>query len=128
MTDCLDSWAILRWLEGGEPAAGRVERSLETRPVMSWINLGEVFSVVHRATGADRARAVIGNLRHRLRLDLPNEARVLEAAAIKAQHALAYADAFAIATAVAYNASLLTGDAEILDHGDTNWPVVDLRS
>lgn len=128
MTDCLDSWAILRWLEGEEPAAGRVERSLETGPVMSWINLGEVFYVVHRAAGADRARAVVGDLRHRLSLDLPTETRVLEAAAIKARHALAYADAFAVATALSHRASLLTGDPEILDDGDPTWPVVDLRS
>jgi predicted nucleic acid-binding protein len=94
---------------------------------MSWINLGEVFYVVHRATTADRARAVIGELRHRLHLDLPTEARVLGAASIKAKHALAYADAFAIATAIAHDASLLTGDPEILDDGDPTWQVVDLR-
>ncbi len=84
--------------------------------------------MVQRATGAERARAVIGDLRHQLALDLPTEARVLEAAAIKARHALAYADAFAIATALSHRASLLTGDPEILDHGDPNWPVIDLRS
>jgi predicted nucleic acid-binding protein len=128
LTDCLDSWAILRWLEGKEPAAARVEASLENRPVMSWINLGEVFYVVHRAAGAERAKAVIRDLRHRLDLDLPTEARVLEAAAIKARHALAYADAFAIATALAHNASLLTGDPEIFEELEPNWQVVDLRS
>jgi predicted nucleic acid-binding protein len=95
---------------------------------MSWINLGEVSSVVHRATGDDRARAVVGDVRHRHSLDLPTEARVLEAAALRAQHALAYADAFAIATAVAHRASLLTGDPEILDDGDPTWQMVDLRS
>jgi predicted nucleic acid-binding protein len=83
-------------------AAERLERSLETRPVMSWINLGEVFYVVHRATGAARARAVVAHLRHRLSLDVPTEARELEAAAIKARHALAYADAFAVATALSH--------------------------
>jgi predicted nucleic acid-binding protein len=127
LTDCLDSWAVLRWLEGEEPAANRVDSSLETRPVMSWINLGEVSYVVHRAAGARRAREVVSDLRHRLQLDLPSETRVLEAAAIKAQHALAYADAFAIATALAHHARLLTGDPEILDDGDPTWPVVDLR-
>jgi uncharacterized protein len=95
---------------------------------MSWINLGEVSYVIHRATGADRARAVVGDLRHRLSLDLPTETRVLEAAAIKAQHALAYADAFAIATAMAHGAGLLTGDPEILDAVNPTWPMVDLRS
>jgi predicted nucleic acid-binding protein len=128
LTDCLDSWAILRWLEGEEPAAARVEASLENRPVMSWINLGEVFYVVHRAAGAEQAKAVIRDLRFRLDLDLPSEARVLEAAAIKARHALAYADAFAIATALAHNASLLTGDPEIFEELEPNWQVVDLRS
>jgi predicted nucleic acid-binding protein len=127
LTDCLDSWAILRWLEGAEPAADRVEQSLETRPLMSWINLGEVFYIVHRATGIDRARAVTADLRHQLHMDLPSESRVLEAAAIKARYPLAYADAFAIATAVAHGASLLTGDPEIIDEGDPDWPVVDLR-
>jgi predicted nucleic acid-binding protein len=52
--------------------------------------------------------------------------KVLEAAEIKARYSLAYADAFAIATAVAHGASL-TGDPEILDDGDPDWPVVDLR-
>jgi uncharacterized protein len=94
---------------------------------MSWINLGEVFYVVHRATGSERARTVIGDLRHRLNLDLPTEARVLEAASIKAGHALAYADAFAIATAMAHDATLLTGDPEILDVGNPAWRMVDLR-
>lgn len=52
---------------------------------------------------------------------------MLEAASIKAKHALAYADAFAIATAMAHDASLLTGDPEILDGGDPAWRVIDLR-
>jgi predicted nucleic acid-binding protein len=60
-------------------------------------------------------------------MDLPTEARVLEAAHLKAGHPLALADAFAIATAIAHGATLLTGDLEILG-GDPGWPVVDLRS
>ncbi len=52
---------------------------------------------------------------------------MLEAASIKAKHALAYADAFAIATAIAHDASLLTGDSEILDAGEPTWQAVDLR-
>jgi len=39
---CLDSWAVLRWLEGVEPAASRVEDLLPKRPLMSWMNVGEV--------------------------------------------------------------------------------------
>ena len=117
---------MLRWLEGDEPAASRVELSLSTRPLMSWINLGEVFYVVHRAAGVADARQVVRELRHRLRLDEPSEGRVLEAAAIKAVSRVAYADAFALATAMAHGATLLTGDPEILG-GDPTWPVEDLR-
>ena len=127
MTDCLDSWAILRWLEGVEPAAGRVEASLTERPVMSWINAGEVAYILERLTGADQARRVIRDLRRVLTLELPSEARVLEAARIKAAYPMAYADAFAVATALAHRAVLLTGDPEILDAGGA-WPTEDLRA
>jgi predicted nucleic acid-binding protein len=126
LTYCLDSWAILRWLEGEEPAASRVEAALPARPVMSWINLGEVYYVVERMAGRDRADHAVRELRRQLHLDLPSEARVLEAARIKARYPMAYADAFAVATAIAHRATLLTGDPEILG-GDPNWPTADLR-
>ncbi|HEX3980807.1 MAG TPA: type II toxin-antitoxin system VapC family toxin [Acidimicrobiales bacterium] len=127
MTECLDSWAVLRWLEGNEPAAGRVEDSLTSRPVMSWINIGEVAYIVERLAGTDRAEQVVRQLRHRLTLDLPSESRVLEAARIKARHPMAYADAFAVATAMAHDATVLTGDPEILD-ADGPWRTEDLRA
>ncbi|MGI8608523.1 MAG: type II toxin-antitoxin system VapC family toxin [Candidatus Dormibacteria bacterium] len=127
MTVCLDSWAVMRWLEGAEPAAARVEEALKERPVMSWINLGEVFYIVHRVAGEGRAQHTVRDLRQRLQLDLPDPTRVLEAATIRAKHPLAYADAFAVATALAHRADLMTGDTEILDHGDPAWPTIDLR-
>ena len=94
---------------------------------MSWINLGEVFYVVHRISGEADAKSVVRNLRQRLVLDLPHEGRVLEASAIKANHAVAYADAFALATAIAHGADLMTGDPEILDQGNPAWPTIDVR-
>lgn len=126
MTVCLDSWAILRWLEGKEPAAGLVEETLETRPVMSWLNLGEVFYVVHRAAGEERALEVVRDLRGRLSLDQVSPERVIEAASIKAVHSMAFADAFALATATAHEATLFTGDPEIIDSGG-GWRLRDLR-
>jgi predicted nucleic acid-binding protein len=126
VTDCLDSWAVLAWLEGEEPGASRVEEALASRPIMSWINVGEVAYVLERRAGADRSREVVRELRRLLRLDLPTDERVLEAARVKAGHRMAYADGFAVATALAHGAALLTGDPEILQ-GDASWPVVDLR-
>ena len=127
MTDCLDSWAILRRLEGVEPAASRVEVALASGPVMSWINLGEVACIVERLAGAHRSRQVLSQLRHQLKRDLPTESRVLEAAHLKAVHPMAYADAFAVATAIAHDCTLLTGDPEILN-GDPAWRTLDLMS
>lgn len=127
MTDCLDSWAVLAWLEGVEPAASRVQDALANHPVMSWINVGEVAYVLERRAGVDRSREVVRELRRLLNLDLPTEERVIEAARVKAGHRMAYADAFAVATALAHGANLLTGDPEIL-RGDKSWSVVDLRS
>jgi len=120
---CLDSWAVLRWLEGVNPAAARVQKALPSRPVMSWINLGEVFYVMYRAASEADATAVTRDLRHRLEMDIPDERRILEAASIRARHAVA----FAVATAVARGASLMTGDPEILDRGDPSWPTIDVR-
>ena len=129
MTVVLDSWAVLRLLEGTEPAASRVQAELDgdTRPVMSWINLGEVCYVVRRLHGHEAAESVVRDLRPQLDLDLPDAARVLEAATIKADHAMAYAGAFAAATALAHRSPLLTGDPELLLAG-APWDYEDLRS
>jgi len=127
VTDCLDAWAVLRWLTGVEPAASRVDLALAGRPVMSWINLGEVSYIIDRKEGELRAREVLRELRQGLNLDLPTEARIRQAALIKARHPISYAGAFALATAVAHNANLLTGDPGILDRGDPSWVTEDLR-
>jgi predicted nucleic acid-binding protein len=123
---CLDSWAVLSWLSDDEPAAAAVDDVMPDRPLMSWINLGEVAYIIERRTNHEQARHVVQDLRPRLTLDLPTESRVLEAAHLKARYPLAYADAFAVATAMAHGATLMTGDEEIL-LGDPNWPTRDLR-
>jgi predicted nucleic acid-binding protein len=128
VTFALDSWAVLRLLEGADPAASRVEEVLEAaRPVMSWINLGEVFYVVRRDQDETEAREVVRDVRPHLSLDLPSEQRVLAAASIKADHRMAYGDAFAAATAAAHRATLLTGDPELLIE-DAAWGWEDLRT
>ena len=127
MTIALDSWAVLRLLEGSEPVATRVQALLDDeQPVMSWINLGEIFYIVSRDQGRAKAEDVIRDLRPHLRLDLPTERRVLEAARIKDEYPMAYADAFAAATALAHDATLWTGDPELLLE-DAPWSYEDLR-
>lgn len=115
MSTCLDSWAILRWLNGVEPAFSAVDQVLDERPVMSWVNVGEVFYITYRSEGPARAEEVTRALGSSLHLDLATPERVLAAARIKADHPMAFADAFAVATAKAFDATLLTGDPEIID-------------
>lgn len=116
MTVCLDSWAVLAWLDGDEPAAAIVQRELEKeRPVMSWLNLGEVAYQVERRHGEAEAGEVVRRLRSALELDDVTRERVLAAAHLKAERSIAFADCVAAATARAHGATLLTGDPELLD-------------
>jgi predicted nucleic acid-binding protein len=111
---CLDSWALLAWLDGDEPAAGAVQDAFDAgRPWMSWLNVGEVAYQVERRHGAEEAALVIRRLRAAVALDDVTAERVLEAAHIKARHPIAFADCFAAATAAARDATLFTGDPEL---------------
>lgn len=127
MTVVLDSWAIVRYLEDEGSAAAAVSELLDAeQPVVSWINLGEVFYVVRRAQGDDSASETIRDLRLVTTPEVPSADRIIEAARIKADHPLAYADAFAAATAIAHEAILWTGDPELLV-ADAPWEWRDLR-
>ena len=127
MTVVLDSWAVIRYLEDSHPAAGHVSALLETeRPIMSWINLGEVFYVIRRAVGEEAAAATLRDLRDLVAAEVPGESRIIAAARIKAEHPMAYADAFAAATAIAHEATLWTGDPELLV-ANSVWSWRDLR-
>src|SRR5680860_412465 len=118
MTVVLDSWAILRLVEGMEPMATLVDDVItQQRPLMSWINVGEVYYVTCREAGQDAAGEIVRGLRTVLDLEVPSDNRILAAAGIKADHPLAYADAFAAATAIAHDAELWTGDPELLVAG-----------
>lgn len=127
MTVVLDSWAVLRYLEGTEPAAMLVAELLDgERPLMSWINLGEVHYVLRRRVGEDEAAETVRDLRQVIDVRLPDERLVLEAARLKADHPMAYADAFGAALAMAHQATLWTGDPELLVDGSP-WRWRDLR-
>jgi ribonuclease VapC len=128
VTVVLDSWAVLRYLEDADPAAEAVADLLEReKPLMSWINLGEVHYVLRRLQGEDDATETVRDLRDVIDARLPDERLVLDAARIKADHPMAYADAFAAALTIAQDATLWTGDPELLVDSVT-WRWRDLRS
>jgi predicted nucleic acid-binding protein len=124
---CLDSWAILAWLDGEQPAFARVEELIGERPVASWMNLVEVYYRVGRDHGRLAADDTLAQLRGVLSLDLPGTARMIEAARLKARAAIALGDCFAVATAAAHGAVLLTGDPEILELTGSPCATEDLR-
>lgn len=127
MTVVLDTWAIIALLLREQPAGPRVQRILEQRPVMSWINLGEVLYILTRRVGKEQAEEAVRDTRAALEVELPTERVVREAAAIKAAHRMSYADAFAAATAIRHDGELWTGDPELLTP-DAPWRPVDLRA
>lgn len=102
-----------------------MERELRSgAAIMSWI--GAVLYVLARRRTRTEALEVVATLRRMVHPELPTEARVIEAAELTGRHAISSADAFALATAIAYGAVLLTGDPEILA-GSQEWPTEDLR-
>ncbi len=127
MSVCLDSWAVLSWLDGEEPALSRIEGVLADPPVVSWINLVEVYYRVARDQGQAAADETLRDLRASLALDLPGTARMIQAARLKAWASIALGDCFAVVTAAAHGLRLLTGDPEIIDLADRPCPVEDLR-
>lgn len=127
MTVCLDSWAILAWLDGDDPAFTRVEAVIDERPVVSWVNLVEVYYRIERDHGRTPADDSLTSLRATLSPDLPGTARMIDVARIKARAAVALGDCFALATAAAHGATLFTGDPEILEMETPPCSTEDLR-
>jgi PIN domain nuclease of toxin-antitoxin system len=124
---CLDSWAILAWLDSEEPALSRVEGLIVTRPTVGWVNLVEVYYRVERDHGRIAADDTLASLRAALSLDLPGTVRMIETARLKARASIALGDCFAVTTAAAHGLVLLTGDPEILELPDSPCATEDLR-
>jgi uncharacterized protein with PIN domain len=124
---CFDSWAVLAWLDGEEPALSRIEGLLAARPVVSWVNLVEVYYRVERDQGRAAADETLRDMRAAFALDLPGTARMIEVARLKARATIALGDCFAVTTAAAHDLPLLTGDPEIIDLAGCPCQVEDLR-
>jgi predicted nucleic acid-binding protein len=118
----LDSWALLAYLQGEEPAASRVCEVIEgaqastARLFISIINLGEVYYRVGKTKNAKEAESTLTDLRLLpITILSATDEIVLAAARLKMAHAISYADAFAAVTAIQKDAVLLTGDPELLN-------------
>ena len=118
MSFVLDSFAVLAHLER-ETGARRVRQNLKASGdggdavYLSAINLGEVVYIAEQERGVAVATAALG-LIDQLPIILVDatRSRILSAARIKATTPISYADAFAVAAAEEFQATLLTGDPE----------------
>ncbi len=120
-TVVLDAWAILAVLRGERPAVevvGHYVNQAEggtTRLLVNIVNLGEVLYRLIQLEGLSLARRHLARFRAGpIEVVQARESLVLAAAELKAARQISYADAFAIATARAERAILVTGDPEIV--------------
>ena len=115
----LDSWAILEWISGRQPASNFVGDLLaraeagETRLVMSAINVGEVYYFLRKNHGEELSESWRQSSRTMpATLEVPTRDEIWDAALLKGCYPIAYADAFAAALALKYRCPLVTGDPE----------------
>jgi predicted nucleic acid-binding protein len=95
---------------------------------MSAVNYGEAYSVVLRERGHDRAQTSLSLIRPLpIRLIDATPERALRAAEVKTKYKLYYADSFAAALAMEYNAKLVTSDSDFRRLGH-NFPIEWLRA
>ena len=114
----LDSYALLAYL-GGENEQERVKnvliqtREKQCRLLLCMINFGEVLYMTERRRGFASAQSVQAMVEN-MPIEIVDVTRnlVLDAAHIKANYALSYADAFVVALAQREKGTVLTGDPE----------------
>jgi len=114
----LDSYALLAYFQA-EPAGAKVRNILKEAAAgaivtfLSVISLGEIYYIVARKRGEEEAGAITEAI-SRLPIGLVDamKERVLAAARVKAQHPVSYADAFVVAAAIEFAATIVTGDPE----------------
>lgn len=118
-TKVVDSWALVARVRK-EPAAPLVRQILLDAQIgkltllMSSINVAETFYILAKRDNLGVAEEFLTRLPSLpIRVVPPREDDIMAAARIKAEHAVAFGDAFAISLALAEGAEVITWDEEI---------------
>ena len=113
-----DAHPILKWLQeesGYQKIKALIVACQKKSSVgyMNQINVGEVYYKVIRTVGIDEAKSFLENF-FRLPIIIvpPDGDLVWHAAEIKADYPISFADCFVVATALKYEATIITGDPE----------------
>jgi len=117
----LDAWSLMAFFQKEEPAAARMRdlfhaaQQSRSKLNVSIINVGEVYYRMGKVHGERVAKEALQDLRSLPVniLSVDNDF-VLSAARWKMKYPISYADAFAVATAEALGATLVTGDPELV--------------
>jgi ribonuclease VapC len=122
-----DRFAMLAFFQD-EPGAMRVQQIMEAGSHERWIstiNVGETFYISARRSDLLNAEEVLQDLlKMPMQIVEPWFALTMKAAQLKARHRLSYADCFAAALAMRFDAAVVTGDPEfeqIEDIVDIEW-------
>ena len=114
----LDSYAMIAYFED-EPGADRVAFVLKqlirgkAKGFMSVVNWGEVYYNTMREQGISEAEKVIVQLdKFPIQIIDVNKELAYEAAKLKGEFRIAYADCFAVALSVKLDAAIVTGDPD----------------
>ena len=114
----LDSYAMIAYFED-EPGADRVALVLKqlmkgkAKGFMSVVNWGEVYYNTMREQGISEAEKVILQLdKFPIQIVDVNKELAYEAAKLKGEFRIAYADCFAVALSVKLGAAVVTGDPD----------------
>ena len=112
----LDSFALLAYLKMEDNFA-KVKSVLGDRDsaiIMNEINIGETYYILARERGLDKATYFAEIILPGLPIKPVGNTfqDMLQAARIKAENSLSFADCFAVATAVREEAIVITGDPE----------------
>jgi ribonuclease VapC len=114
----LDSFALLRFFQR-EPGGEKVKSILDSigkgksRVLLNVINLGEIIYLVQRRFGEAKKLEILMHIQ-RMGIEIlpvPNDL-VFRAAELKARFPISYADAFALASSIEHQATLVSGDPE----------------
>lgn len=113
----LDANAALRYLMGAENDGSERVRSLvrdgergATRLSMSDINLGEVLYILMKSVDEPRALQTIRELRQVISIADADMERTTQAAILRYRFKLGYADSFAAALAMEYDATVVSAN------------------
>lgn len=114
----MDSFAMIAFFED-EPGADMVAEILgvlinqKAKGFMSVINWGEIYYCTMRVKGVEGAESVLTQFnKYPIKLIEADQGLTYEAAKLKAQYKIAYADCFAAALSLRLKAPVVTGDPE----------------